>query len=1024
MFLPDLSIKRPIMMSMILLVFVIFGVLSFVDMKQELTPPMTMPIVTIQTIYGGAGPEELELQVTKKIEDEISSISGVDAIDSYSMESVSFIMIIFDMEKDVYIALMEVKDKVDAIANDFPDNADLPIIKLYDPTSIPVVDIIFSGSLPITELYELADKNLKNRFSQIAGVGNVQLTGGREREIRVELDSKTVLQNSVPLSQLAQILAVQNLDMPGGNFQKRSQEYSVRLDGEFTDVESIRKLEIPTAYGVKTLGELAVITDSGQDVRERTTYFNNIAKTGNDNVIQLSLVKTADGNAVEIYNAVMAALPEIRSTLPAGSSLDVINESASFVESSVKDTLVNILLGIVLTSLVLFFFLHDYRSTIIIALSMPMSIMSSFLLMKMAGFTLNIMSLMGLSTAVGILVANSVLVLENIFRHKSLGESKFNSASKGTSEIAVAVIASSLTNVAVFIPLGTMSSIVGSLFEQFSLTVVFATVFSIIMAFTLTPMLAAMILPEHDRKKSPVGNFLEGIFTSWENGYRKLLSFLLKTKTRGWAVLFVTVLLFIFGLRLGGNVGFEFIPSLDDGIIGINVELPVGYKLDETSRTMKNIEERVLLHKEVSHSWTQIGRLSEMDLGVNLAMMKVKLVGTSERTQSTDEFSSMLSRELSDITNAKIRIAPVPSIGSGESDIEFDLVGNDIEILKVIEQSLYKKIQDIPGVYNLNSSSRPGKPQVTVTPDRQKMTKAGITVYDMAMSLRGGVDGLVSTYYKDHGEEYDIRVTLDDTAVDSPEDIGNIPLFGRENSYRLEQMADITITEGYSQIKHVDRYKAIGFGCDVLPGYVMGDIMAEIDIVAAEENFPVGLELKYGGVSDEMGKTIKDIIRAFIIAVLLTYMLLAAMLESLIQPLLILSTIPLALIGVFSALTLTGLSLDIIAMLAMVMLVGIVVNNAILQIDYTNMLVRKQGKSTHDALLEACPTKLKPILMSNIAIILGMLPMAMGIGDAGAEMRQPMGVVAIGGLAASTVLSLIVIPVLFNIISKKTVSKG
>jgi len=1011
-------------MSMILLVFVLFGGISYLGMKQDLTPEIDYPIITIQTVYGGAGPEELELQVTKKIEDEISSISGLDTIESYSMESVSFILIQFELDKDVYLALMDVKDKVDAISNDLPDDADAPIVTIYDPTSVPVVDVILSGSLPVTELYDLADRDLKNRFSQIPGVGNVQMTGGQEREIQVGLDTRTIIQNNIPIAQLAQILAIQNMDMPGGNFQNSSQEYSVRLEGEFDTVEEIREIQIHTGGGVKKLGDLATITDGGEDVRERTTYFNNRTKTGDDNVIQLSLVKTADGNAVDIYKAVQEAMPEIQSALPSGCSLEIINEGASFIESSVKDTLTNIFLGIVLTSLVLFFFLHDYRSTFIIALSMPMSIISTFLIMDLAGFTLNIMSLMGLSTAVGILVANSVLVLENIFRHKSLGESKFNSASKGTSEIAIAVIASSMTNLVVFIPLGTMSSLVGGIFEQFSLTVVFATIFSIIMAFTLTPMLAAMILPEHDKKKHPIGNFLEGMFKSWENAYQKLLSVLLKNKRRGIAVLIFTGALFVFGMRLGGNIGFEFMPTLDEGLIGVNVELPVGYKLDETSRTLQVIEERIMERDDVSHSWTQLGRLSEMDRGVNLAYLKVKLVDVSERSLSTEEISSQLTQELVDVPNAKIRVSPIMSMGSGDADIEFSMTGQDLDTLTSIESSLMDKYRGLEGIYNLNSSSRPGKPQVTVTPRRYLMNEAGITIFDMAMALRGGVDGIVTTYYKDRGEEYDIRVSMTDESVDTPEEIGNIPVIGQNGSYRIEQLAEISIVEGNSNINHYNRAKTISFGCDVLPGYVLGDIMEEIDAINAEEELPSGYNIKYTGLSEEMEETIFDILRAFIIAIILTYMLLAALLESLVQPLLILGTIPLALIGVFAALTMTGLAMDIIAMLAMVMLVGIVVNNAILQLDYTNQLVRQQGKSVHDALLEACPTKLKPILMSNIAIILGMLPMAMGIGESGAEMRQPMGVVSIGGLIVSTLMSLIVIPLLYNIVSKRTNAKG
>ena len=1012
------------MTSMILLVFVLFGSLGFLGMKQELTPPITLPMITIQTVYGGADPEEMELQVTKRIEDEISSISGIDMIQSFSMESVAFILIKFDMDKDVYIALMEVKDKVDAIRNDFPNGADLPIVRIYDPLSIPVVDIMLSGSMPISELYDLADKNLKNRFAQIPGVGEVQLVGGQEREIRIEMDTKTILQQSVSISQVAQILAAQNMNMPGGSFERSTQEYSVRLEGEFDKIDTIRDLQIPTTHGVKRLGDLATIEDTAQEVSERVTYFNNIENIGDDNVIQLSLVKTADGNPVDIYKSVIAAMPEIQQSLPTGCSLNIVNEMASYVEDSVKDTLSNILLGVFLTSLVLFFFLHDYRSTIIVALSMPISLISSFLFMDMAGFSLNVMSLMGLSTSVGILVANSVLVLENIFRHKSLGASKIESASVGTSEIAVAVIASSLTNLAVFIPLGTLSSVAGSMFKQFSLTVVFATIFSIITAFTLTPMLAAIVLPDHDRKKHPIGQFLEHMFTSWERAYKHMLNAILKSRVRGALVLAATFSLFMYGMYLGSNTGFEFTPNMDEGLIAVSVELPVGYRLDETARALQVIESRIKNHTEVSHYWIQLGRLNDTDRGANLAYLKVKLVDKIARSLSTDDVAALIGQDFADIPNAKIRVTPITSIAMGAADIEFDLVGQDMAEMKRIEERLFPKLQAIPGVYNLNTSSRPGQPQVTVIPSRQKMTDAGVTVYDMAIALRSGVDGMVTTYFKERGEEYDIRVAIMDEMVDSPEEIGNIPVFGNGSQYRLEQLADIDIAEGDSRIIHTDRSKAISFGCDVLPGYAMGDIMNDINLLISQEELPSGYAVKYSGQSEELEKTVVDILRAFIIAVVLTYMLLAAILESLWQPILILATIPLALIGVFGALTMTGMSMNIISMLSIVMLVGIVVNNAILLMDYTNQLVRVNGMTVHDALITACPTKLKPILMSNLAIILGMIPMALGLGESAAELRQPMGVVSIGGLVVATVLSLVVIPVLYNVVSRRVVSKG
>jgi len=1022
MFLSDISIKRPVMMSMFLIVFVLFGTLAYLGMNLELTPSIDMPMITVQTIYPGASPEDLETQVSKIIEDETASISGIDNISSYSMESVSFVMIAFDMDKDVYLALQEVKDKVDGISNILPKNAETPLVKRYDPLVSPAVEIILSGPLPITRLYDLADKFLSSRFGQIEGVANVGLTGGQKREIKISLDSKTLSQMEISLFTLNQIIAAQNMDMPGGSFERRDQEYSVRLSGRFETVETIRNLQIPTAHGLKRLGDLADVRDTGKTVRERTTYYNNLTKTGDKNVIQMSLMKTSDGNAVNIHHDVVKLLPQFLETLPAGCALNIVNESASFTESSVTDTLTNIFLGIVLTSLILLFFLHDYKSTIIVALSMPMSLISTFLFMKQAGFSLNIMSLMGLSTAVGILVTNSVVVLENIFRHKTLGHSNKESAAIGTSEITMAVLASAGTNLVVFLPLAAMSSIAGRFFAQFSLTVVIATVFSILMSFTLTPMMASLILPEHDKKKHPVGKKLEAMFHSWENSYQNFIKKLLKNKKIGSGVIALSLLLLILSLFIGRTIGFEFMPSMDEGLIQIKTKLPTGYKLAETAAVMTEIESHINKLAEVSHQWTRLGRQGEADIGVNKAILQLKLIDRKKRQRSTATIIQSLINDLSDIPNARIAVSAI-SMSGGRSDIEFNLQGTDLDSLEAILGRMTSKLKAIPGLINLNTSSGTGKPEITLEPDRIKLANAGLTMYDLAMALRTSIDGMVLTYFKDQGEEYDIRVSMNDKAVDSPAEIGAIPIVSPLGTFRLDQLAKLHFTEGFSTILHRNRMKNIQITSDVGEGYTMGDIMKKIDEIATETNMPPGYGINWGGMSEQMGKTVKEIAIAFIIAIILTYMLLAAILESLLQPVLILGTIPLALIGVFTALALTGLSMNIISMLAIVMLIGIVVNNAILLLDYTNQLVRQKGMTVHDALVEACPTKLRPIIMSTLAIILGMLPMALGLGSSGREIRQPMGVVSIGGLLASTLLSLVVIPVLYNMVSSRKNAK-
>ncbi|MCK5147667.1 efflux RND transporter permease subunit [bacterium] len=1018
MFLSDLSIKRPVMISMVLLVFVLFGGLAYIGLNLELMPEIKLPMVTVQTIYPGASPKEIETQITKKLEDAVSPIAKIDKVNSFSMESVSFVFISFDLDKDVYTALQEVKDKVDGVLNSMPDDAERPLVQRFDITEESVVDIVLSGNQSVTELYELADKVLSDRLAQIDGVANVTLSGGQEREIHIELNNRTVFQNKISIAQLAGILKAQNMNMPGGHFQRRSQEFSVRLDGEFEDINSIKKLQIPTAYGLKNLGDIANITDTGAEVRERTSFFNNVTDDRKDGVIVLSLMKTSDGNAVHIARELAKALPEISASLPQGVTLEVVRDNSTFIEATVKDTLSNILMGILLTAGVLLFFLHDYKSTLIAGLSMPLSILGTFFFIKLSGYTLNIMTLMGLSTAVGVLVTNSVVVLENIFRHKEMGHSNREAASKGTSEIVVAVIASGMTNIAVFLPIANMSSIIGQFFEQFAMTVVFATIFSLVMSFTLTPMMASRILPEHDKKKHPIGTKLEAMFRMWEKTYKRWLTLILKTKLRGVGVILAALILLGLSFIPALQVGFDFIPKTDEGDIKLQVELPVGYRLEETAILVSTIESRIREHAEVKHMLTSLGKFDETTKGTELAFMQIKLVDASNRTLSTDEMVSRIIKDCSDIPNAMIRVSATSNSGGGQDPIELSILGQDMDVLEDVQHLIMDRISDVPGLINLNTTFRSGKPELTIKPDRDKLAKAGLTMADVAFALRGAMEGLVNTRYRDQGEEYDIRVAMTDETVDSPDKVGLIPVVGFDETYQIRQLGQVVFTKGTSRILHKNKMKEIKFTGGVAPGHVLGNIQTAIDARIAEIDLPQDVTIEWGGNVEMMQDANRDMGQTFLLAILLTYMLLAAILESLTQPLLILGTVPLALIGVFVGLFATGLSMNIISMMAIIMLVGIVVNNAILMLDYTNSLVRDKGYKISDALIEACPTKLKPILMSSIAIMLSMMPMAMGMGAAGREIRQPMGVVAIGGLVTSTILTLFVIPALVTVTTR------
>jgi HAE1 family hydrophobic/amphiphilic exporter-1 len=1016
----DISIKRPIMMSMVLLVFVVFGVLAYFTLSLEMMPEVNIGYVTIRTIYPGTGPREMETQVTKKIEDAVATISKIDRMRSYSMDSVSLVLLVFEIGKNPDVAIQEAKEKIDAVLNDLPEDAQTPIVEKFDIRAEPVLDILLTGKQSLTELYELADKRLKDRFSQVEGVAQVNLVGGQEREIRVELDNRVVFENAISLAQLSQILKIQNLDMPGGQFQQKSQEYAVRLKGQLDNLETMKKMEVPTAFGIKKLDDIANIRDASKEVRERTVYFDNLNKFRESSVVLMSIIKSPEGNTVDMVRGIRERVPEIEKDLPAGCQLSIVNDKSVFIESSVNDTLGNIYLGILLTGLVLLFFLHDLRSTIIVAVAMPFSIVSTFMLLQISGFSLNIMTLMGLSTSVGILVANSVVILENIFRHKQLGLDRKNSAMKGTSEIAVAVLASTLTNIVVFLPIASMSSLVGQFFKQFALTVTYATVFSLLISFTLTPMMASLILPEQDTKKHPVGQKLENLFHGWEVWYQKLLKVILANRWRSFLVVVGVVVLFFLSFISAARVGFEFMPQLDEGQIGMDIELPQGYNLEETAKFVNTIEERIQKHPEVKHILTRLGSLNEMDIGTNLARILVKLVDRDKRDISNKEAANRFIKELADIPNARISVAAVSFEHGGglTAPMQFYLMGQDVDRLESIKKQMVAQIKTTPGLVNLTTSSRAGKPEITLVPDREKLADVGLSVYELAITLRGAVEGIEATRYKEAGEEYDIRVVMNKDSVDTPEKVANIAVVSPKGVFRLSQLARVNFSEGYSKILHNDKYKTIEFTANTAPGFVLGDVVNVVRERMSQIELPAGYKVQWGGDVKMMEEAMTDMLRTFIIAILLTYMLLAAMLESLTQPLMIMGTIPMALMGVFVAMDITGSTMNIISMLAIVMLVGIVVNNAVLIFDYTNIL-RKEGRGVKEALIEACPTKLKPIIMATVAIILGMIPMALGMGASGREIRQPMGIVSIGGLVASTLLILVVMPSIYYLTTRQ-----
>jgi hydrophobic/amphiphilic exporter-1 (mainly G- bacteria), HAE1 family len=1020
MFLAKTSINRPVMTTMGILVFIIFGLLAYFSLSVNLAPDVEIPWVTVTTVYPGAGPKEIETLISKPIEDAVSTVSLIERVESYSLDGVSIVIVEFKLQKNVDIANQEVKDKVDAILNVLPNDAERPIVQKVDIRSFPVVDVVLSGDLDPRELYVIADRQLKDRFSQIEGVAQVNIVGGQEREIRIVLDDRVVYEQDISLPQLLQVLQANNMDIPGGYFSVHDQEYTVRLSGEYSDLETIEEMSIHTPYGPRKIRQFADVIDSGKDIRMRAIYYNKEKNIRDENVVRLGIVKSAEGNTVEVAKNVHAILPDVLATLPEGVTLEVVNDESNFIESSLNDTMSNVLLGVLFTSLVLLVFLHDFRSTLIVAMSMPTSIISTFLLLQTFGLSLNMMTLMGLSVSVGVLVANSVVVIENIFRYKNMGRKNKESAYFGTREVTVAVLAATLTNIVVFLPIANMSSMVGMWLRELALAAVFATIFSLIMSFTLTPMLASILLPDKP-KKGKIGRWFDRFEARNTRIYERMLTLILSSKKISLLVVAGAFVLFFVTMGgIGPFIGVDFLPALDDGKIRIEVELPEGYNLEESARVLASIENRLKEYPDVIHILTDLGRLSFLDLGSNMGMMTVQLVERSERDLGVEEMIGIFVEELASIPNARIKVFNATEAGGPGAPVQFYLLGYDLDILEEKKDEIMALIHDVPGLINLDNTSRAGKPELTVYPHRQKLTDAGLTTMDLALTLRASIEGMVSSQYRELGNEYDITVTLSDESTNAPEKIGNIPIISPvSGAMRISQVADVEFTTGFTKILHRDKYVTISFTGSPAAGVPLGDVTAEIDRRLTGLDLPPGYRTVWGGNVQMMNEMVQDMVFAFFLAVLLTYMLLAAILESFWQPVLIMITVLLAMIGVILSLYITDTTFSITSLMAIIMLIGIVVNNAILMLDFTNQLRREEGKLPKEALLMACPVKLKPILMSTTAIILGMLPLALGIGQAGVEWRVPLGVVAIGGLAVSTVMTLFVIPAFYYLTARE-----
>ncbi|MBN1550270.1 efflux RND transporter permease subunit, partial [bacterium] len=913
------------------------------------------------------------------------------------------------------IANQEVKDKVDGILAKLPSGAETPTIAKFEIGADAVVQLAFISSLSPSDAYRFVDQKIKDRLARLNGVAQIDITGGQEREIHIILNAVNLQKYDISPLQVVGFIQQNNMSLPSGSIKQHGSEYSVRYQGEFETIEDIENIRIVTPKGERNLGEIARIVDSSEKLEKIGRFFNRSSASSdmqpNATVINIGVIKQSSANEVDVAEQVVAEVAQINAELPSGTRIDIGDDNSIFTKESVEDTMSAIYLGVLFTAVILYIFLHSIRTTFVVAISMPIVLIATFLLVNGSGFSLNLMTLMALSVSVGTLVTNSVIIIENIDRYIRLGMKRFEASEKGTAEIAVAVIASTLTNIVVFVPIATMQSLVGQIFKEFGLTVVFIMIFSILVSFTVTPMLSSQLLRDEKRKWRGFSRWFENVFNIINSLYHKILTWLVSHWSLRVGLTVISIgLLIVSILHIAPYLGSEFVPYVDAGKIRISVELPPFYEISRTSSVFKEIEKRIRSHEDVEKMIVNIGVLGNSS-GPYMGQIEIRL--KEDRSISTRDMATTISYELADIPDALIKVSPISKFTGrpGVFPIEIEILGTDMEKIRELTVQVYEITKNIEGPINVDTDIRPGKPEIRIVPKRTMIADLNTNGYTIALTLRASVEGLIASQYRVEGEEYDIRVKLEDADVEDIEKIKSLIVQTPKGNKRISELADLEFCEAPTMIYRKDKLRMQKVTADVgsrTVGEILTDIMQEVN---TKIDVPPQYKIQPGGDAEIQADANRDLNQAFLLAAILTYFLIVAILESWLQGLLILFTVPLAMIGVLWSLYLSGESMNIFSMMAMIMLIGIVVNNAILILDYANQL-RKVGHNKKQAILEACPTKLKAVIMATLASILGMLPLALGFGS-GAELRQGMGIVSIGGLLLSSILTLFVIPALY-----------
>jgi len=1011
---------------MMMSALLVLGAFSYFDLSVEMFPDMEFPFVVVQTVYSGASAEAVETEVTKRIEEVTNQISGVRHIYAQSQEAYSLLFIEFDLEVDGAVAAQDVREKVAGIRADLPEDIEDPVVSQYDPGALPVMSLAISGLRSAKEVTTLVEDKIKPRLETITGVGSVDIVGGSEREIRVALDPIKMESYQISYNDVNNAVMAGNLEIPGGRITESSREYLVRMLGKVKRVGELDSVVVKNVNGTPIyLANIATVLDTIEEQRS-LSRLNGVSAVGANLILQ------SGANVVRMTAGAREVIDELKEELPPDIKIVVVNDDSVWINDSIHEVLFNIQVGTALAVLVIFLFLLNIRPTIITGISIPLSIIATFTLMKFLGFTINFMTLLGLSLAVGILIDDAIVVVENIYRHLDEGKTPFNAAFWGTKEIGLAVAATTFSIMVVFLPVAFMEGIMGRFFYQFGMTVAFAVLISLFVAFSLTPMLSSRWLRStRQREKEEAAdssllwqlwmpirrilNLWNVAFDALKPRYERTLAWALRHR---FITMLVATLSFVAALVVGTQVGQEFIPNADNAKMRVEIKTPPGTDLQETSRRIAQVEAIVGQLKEVTNQYVTIGSGNSP---VNEGGIFITLTPVEER-----ELSAL---QIMDSTRILLRNIPgiKYSVGSGDEEagsskaIEISVRGDDLATLTRLVHEVEGIAETIPGAIDIDNTLEEGKPELQIRIDRRAADDLGLSLYTLPMTVRSLVEGDVVTRYREGDEEYDVRVQLDEKYRSSADDIGRILIESDKKVAGVEKLlvplnrvATIEKSSAIGEYLRYDRQREARVNANVLTGYFAGTIAQEIINRADSIQLPPGYKIVPTGTQEIMNESFSNILSALVLAIIFIYLLLASQYESFFDPLSIMLSLPLAVVGAMVGLLVFHSSLSIMSMIGIVMLMGLVTKNAILLIDFVKQQ-RAKGVDRTEAILISGPLRLRPILMTTLATVFGMLPLALELGP-GAEIRSGMAQAVIGGMISSTVLTLVVVPVVYTII--------